>query len=114
MARSQGIPARFEIGFPLPPADKHASEIAGYHCWAEFFARNTGWVPVDISEAWKAKEKSSYFFGSIDANRVQPQRQIAIVVLGSRSRGLPQPVLTEGHFDVIDSRTRHLAFGYVS
>src|SRR5271166_4553340 len=31
MARSQGIPARFEIGFPLPP-DKHSAEIAGYHC----------------------------------------------------------------------------------
>ncbi|MGH9496653.1 MAG: transglutaminase-like domain-containing protein, partial [Candidatus Sulfotelmatobacter sp.] len=30
MARSQGIPARFEIGFPLPP-DKHSAEIAGYH-----------------------------------------------------------------------------------
>lgn len=28
MARSQGIPARFEIGFPLP-ADKRSSEIAG-------------------------------------------------------------------------------------
>src|SRR5580698_4139263 len=28
MARSQGIPARFEIGFPLPP-DKHSAEIAG-------------------------------------------------------------------------------------
>jgi len=35
MARSQNIPAKFEIGFPLP-ADKHSSEIAGYHCWAEF------------------------------------------------------------------------------
>ena len=29
MARSQGIPARFEIGFPLP-ADRHSAEIAGY------------------------------------------------------------------------------------
>jgi hypothetical protein len=26
---------------------------------------------VDISEAWKAKEKADYFFGSVDANRVQ-------------------------------------------
>jgi transglutaminase-like putative cysteine protease len=31
MARSRKIPARFEIGFPLP-ADKHSAEIAGYHC----------------------------------------------------------------------------------
>jgi transglutaminase-like putative cysteine protease len=70
MARSQGIPARFEIGFPLP-ADKHSGEIAGYHCWAEFFEPKHGWVPVDISEAWKHQEKRDYFFGSHDANRVQ-------------------------------------------
>jgi transglutaminase-like putative cysteine protease len=36
MARSQAIPAYFEIGFPLP-ANKHEAQIAGYHCWAEFF-----------------------------------------------------------------------------
>jgi hypothetical protein len=30
-----------------------------------------GWVPVDISEAWKNPSKHDYFFGSIDANRVQ-------------------------------------------
>jgi Transglutaminase-like superfamily len=70
MARSQGIPSRFEIGFPLPP-DKHSSEIAGYHCWAEFFEPKNGWVPVDISEAWKHQEKRDYFFGAHDANRVQ-------------------------------------------
>jgi Transglutaminase-like superfamily len=68
MARSQGIPARFEIGFPLP-ADKNASEIAGYHCWAEFFDPHYGWVPVDISEAWKHQEKQNYFFGAHDDNR---------------------------------------------
>ncbi len=70
MARSQGIPARFEIGFPLPAA-KHASEIAGYHCWAEFFEPQHGWVPVDISEAWKNPVKKDYFFGSHDTERVQ-------------------------------------------
>jgi transglutaminase-like putative cysteine protease len=70
MARSQGIPARFEIGFPLP-ADKHAAEIAGYHCWADFFEPRHGWVPVDISEAWKHPEKRAYFFGAHDDNRVQ-------------------------------------------
>ena len=70
MARSQGIPARFEIGFPLP-ADKHAGEIAGYHCWSDFYVEGRGWIPVDISEAWKHPEKKDYFFGSHDANRVQ-------------------------------------------
>src|SRR5579862_8481546 len=70
MARSQGIPARFEIGFPLP-VDKHSAEIAGYHCWSDFYIDGKGWIPVDISEAWKHPEKHDYFFGSHDVNRVQ-------------------------------------------
>ena len=68
--RADGIPARFDIGFPLPE-DKDKGDIAGYHCWAEFYAAKIGWIPVDISEAWKAKQKKNYFFGSVDANRVQ-------------------------------------------
>ncbi len=35
MMRAERIPARFEIGFPLPN-DKSQAEIPGYHCWAEF------------------------------------------------------------------------------
>jgi len=70
MARSQGIPARFEIGFPLP-ADQAAADIAGYHCWAEFFTPKNGWIPVDISEAWKHPAKKDYFFGAHDPDRVQ-------------------------------------------
>jgi transglutaminase-like putative cysteine protease len=70
MARSQKIPARFQIGFPIP-SDKSSAEIAGYHCWAEFYLDSTGWVPVDISEAWKHPEKHDYFFGAYDVNRVQ-------------------------------------------
>lgn len=68
--RADGIPARFDIGFPLPE-NKDKGDIPGYHCWAEFYAPQIGWIPVDISEAWKAKEKRGYFFGSVDANRVQ-------------------------------------------
>lgn len=70
MARSQKIPARFQIGFPLP-TDKSSAEIPGYHCWAEFYLDSIGWVPVDISEAWKHPEKHAYFFGAHDVNRVQ-------------------------------------------
>jgi transglutaminase-like putative cysteine protease len=69
MARSQKIPARFEIGFPIPNA--HAGKIDGYHCWSDFYVPNLGWVPVDISEAWKHPEKRDYFFGAHDVNRVQ-------------------------------------------
>lgn len=69
MARSQGIPTRFAIGFPIP-ASKHEGEIPGYHCWADFYARQR-WIPIDISEAWKAQQKKDYYFGAHDENRVQ-------------------------------------------
>jgi len=69
MARAAGIPARFEIGFPLP-ASAHEGAIASYHCWAEFYVQGIGWVPIDASEAWKNKSKIDYFFGATDENRV--------------------------------------------
>jgi transglutaminase-like putative cysteine protease len=70
MMRADDIPARFDIGFPVPDNEDRGN-IAGYHCWAEFFARNIGWIPVDISDAWNSKEKKDYLFGSVDANRIQ-------------------------------------------
>ena len=70
MLRSSGIPARFEIGFPLPEG-KSEGDIPGYHCWAEFYLDGTGWVPVDASEASKNPAKRDYFFGTVDADRVR-------------------------------------------
>ena len=70
MARSEQIPARFEIGFQVP-ADKSSGQIAGYHCWADFYDAPYGWIPVDISEAWQHPEKKDYFFGALDADRIQ-------------------------------------------
>jgi len=68
--RAVGIPAKFEIGFPVPD-DRGQGEIAGYHCWAEFYLAGYGWVPVDASEAWKHPDKREYYFGALDQNRVQ-------------------------------------------
>jgi transglutaminase-like putative cysteine protease len=70
LARASGIPARFEIGFPLP-ADKIDGALEGYHCWAEFWDSHAGWVPVDCSEAWKHPPQRSYYFGSLDPHRIQ-------------------------------------------
>ena len=58
------------IGFPLP-ADRGAGKIAGYHCWAEFYAAGIGWVPVDASEAARNPARREYFFGAHDENRVE-------------------------------------------
>jgi len=67
--RAVGIPAKFEIGFPLPEA-RGKGEIGGYHCWAHFYVDERGWVPVDSSEAAKNPGKREYFFGTHDENRV--------------------------------------------
>ena len=72
-ARAMGIPARFAIGFPLP-AERGQGQIAGYHCWAEFYAKGVGWVPVDASEAAKHPDKRDYFFGHHDENRLEFSR----------------------------------------
>ena len=52
MARVSGIPAKFVVGFPLSKLSE--GPVLGYHCWAEFYDEQIGWVPVDISEAWRA------------------------------------------------------------
>lgn len=69
-ARALGIPAKFVIGLPFP-RERRAGEIAGYHCWAEFFTSDAGWVPVDASEAAKDPPRRKYFFGALDENRVE-------------------------------------------
>jgi transglutaminase-like putative cysteine protease len=69
MARAAGIPARFVMGFPIP-VGKEEGEIGGYHCWAEFYTDELGWVPVDASEAGRNPEKREFFFGNLDPNRV--------------------------------------------
>lgn len=74
MARSQGIPARFSIGFSLPAA-RGAGDIPGYHCWAELYV-NGRWVPVDSSEAARAAAagdpaRRDYYYGHHDENRIE-------------------------------------------
>ena len=69
MVRAQSIPARFEIGFQIPPS-VHQAAITSYHCWAQFYIDSIGWIPIDASEAWKQKHLHDYYFGSIDQNRV--------------------------------------------
>jgi transglutaminase-like putative cysteine protease len=69
LARSQKIPAKFEIGFPLPEK-RGAGAVGGYHCWAFFRPDDKGWVPVDISEANKNPRLRGYYFGNLSEDRV--------------------------------------------
>jgi len=70
--RAAGIPARFLIGLPVPVSGEEG-EIPGYHCWAEVAVGEPGWLPVDASEAWKAK-KSDRYYGALPSDRVEFSR----------------------------------------
>ncbi|MDO8550414.1 MAG: transglutaminase domain-containing protein [Ignavibacteria bacterium] len=69
LSRAAGIPARFRIGYPIP-SESAGKLLKPYHCWAEFFIEGKGWIPVDISEAWKYPDKADYYFGNIDKYRI--------------------------------------------
>lgn len=70
LARSQKIPAEFEIGFPLPTKrGKHV--IPGYHCWAKFYVAGKGWIAIDASEADKHPKMTEYYFGNLTEDRVR-------------------------------------------
>ncbi|HEX3580712.1 MAG TPA: transglutaminase domain-containing protein [Thermoanaerobaculia bacterium] len=70
LARAKGIPARFVIGFPLTASD---GQVKGYHCWAEFYVKGRGWIPVDASDGSKLTDAKAreYLFGNLDPARVQ-------------------------------------------
>lgn len=69
LARGCGIPAKFVMGLSLPK--EKDGEIKGYHCWAEFYDKQLGWIPVDVSEAWKDKTKKGYYFGNLNEDRIE-------------------------------------------
>lgn len=67
LARAAEVPARFHIGVLLPKDPE--AEIPGYHCWADVYMPEAGWVPVDASEAWKHPERAASYFGTYDGQR---------------------------------------------
>ena len=69
LARTEGIPARFEMGFPIP-TDRSEGTVLGYHCWVEFWLPERGWFPVDASEAFKHPEQRELLYGTHPADRI--------------------------------------------
>jgi transglutaminase-like putative cysteine protease len=69
LARSEGIPSRFDIGFPVR-ADASSGEIGGYHCWVEFHLPGSGWFPIDASEAHKHPEHRELYYGTQPTDRI--------------------------------------------
>ncbi|MEE8093041.1 MAG: transglutaminase-like domain-containing protein, partial [Gammaproteobacteria bacterium] len=69
LARTKNIPARFDMGFPVPD-DRSEGNISGYHCWVNFYSPETGWFPVDASEAFNHPERRELYFGSQPLDRI--------------------------------------------
>ncbi len=71
LARAKGIPARFIMGFPM--SAKGSGQASGYHCWADFYVRELGWVAVDPSEASMSTDPilRNFLFANLDFNRVE-------------------------------------------
>lgn len=88
MALAEGIPARFKIGYPPIPKQPEGKLIKPYHCWAEFHIAGKGWIPVDISEAWKRPSKADYYFGRLDPDRIWVSTGREIRLPGQRGPAL--------------------------
>lgn len=69
LARTKAIPARFEIGFPIPQ-NRPTGNIDGYHCWLNFYLPETGWFPVDASEAFNQPENRELYYGTQPLDRI--------------------------------------------
>ena len=70
LARSAGVPARFNAGFILP-GDAHSGTLVDEHAWAQIHVAGTGWVPVDPYDGANSKDECDFYFGGVDANRVK-------------------------------------------
>lgn len=86
LLRASGIPARFQIGYAVPP--EAAGVLPGYHCWADFYLDGVGWVPVDASEAWQEPGRRNYLFGHHDPNRFELSTGRDLVFPGMRGTPL--------------------------
>ena len=115
LARARGIPARFQIGLPIP--EKPEGEIPGYHCWAHVYLDGVGWVPVDASEAWKDRKRLNYFFGTYDPNRLSISTGRDIQLVPKPANGpvniffRPYVELDGKSFDGVDMKFRFMDIG---
>ena len=103
LCRAAGVPAREMFGIRM-----NGDATGGQHCWAEFYLPGTGWVyadPADVLKAIRpgtgatvaeikaakasalAKEKTKYFWGGVDNNRIVISRGRDITFSPAQSWG---------------------------
>lgn len=110
MSRTQKIPARFEIGVPIP-SDLNEGGIPGYHCWAEAYADDLEkWIPVDATEAKKSGRAEEYF-GKLPNNRILFSRGRDIV-LNPAQKGEPLNYFIYPYAEVDGKEFREIKKGF--
>jgi len=113
LSRAEGVPARFEMGFPMSLAGE-SNHAGGYHCWAWFYDDGAQvWVPVDISEAKLEPKRSDYLFGHLDAERVSFSRGRDVQLPGMKGRPLnylPSSAYVEVDGKPLDTVVRTLSY----
>ncbi len=96
LCRASQIPAKFYMGVPFV---KETPQHTGYHCWAAFYDNNLGWIPVDISEAWKDPSLKEYYFGNLTDARIE-LTQGRDLVLEPRQKGDPLNYLVYPYVEI--------------
>jgi transglutaminase-like putative cysteine protease len=69
VCRSRGIPADHVFGLPLPP-ESPEGDAKHCHCWAQFWVKDVGWIPIDASRANKYPKDKEYYFGTLGSTWV--------------------------------------------
>ena len=70
------------------PLVRTEGKIGGYHCWVEFHLPETGWFPIDASEAFKDPARRDYFYGTHPGDRIHLTTGRDLE-LGEDQRGAP-------------------------
>ncbi|MFQ5845655.1 MAG: transglutaminase family protein, partial [Planctomycetota bacterium] len=94
LSRAAKIPVRMSYGSFLKKTLDGLDTDQSYHCWAEFYAPNLGWIPIDVAVA-------DLFVGDFelsDANR----RQVILTTAAGYTGGDPRMV--DYYFGNLDER----------
>ena len=126
LARSQGIPARLQMGYRLREQNLGKEVDPGYRCWSEYFVPGYGWIPADIVEADDPSGlgRDRWFTGLTSrrlwlnqgrefdlAGRDHTDTRVSTVVIGyAEIDGVPVRVLPDEEHDIPSQLSRVVRF----
>lgn len=97
VARASGIPAKFEIGVPIP-FGVETGEIGGMRAWTNLYHPQRGWIPIDPFEAKTNKRFTDYYLGRIGSDRISMAigEESSVVPLARKSAAVPRNTTPSG------------------